>query len=454
MEKKVDILVIGAGPAGMVSAVTARKYYPDKKILVMKNISNGVIPCGIPYMFSSLTNPDDNKMGTALLEKNQIDVALDEATRINRNVKMVETVSGTRFIYEKLILSVGSSPVIPPIPGIDKKGIYPVCKDMDYLKDCIKNIRQTKDVLILGGGFIGVEFADEISNLKGINVYLAEIFPTILANSFDEEFASIAEEKLRSKGVHIFTGERVKEFLGSGKVESVRFDNGKEIKADSVILGIGASPNTRLALEAGLEMEKGKGIWVDEYMRTTDSDIFAVGDCACKKDFYTRRDTPVMLASTATAEARIAGANLYQLKLVRENKGTIAIYSTYVNGLILGSAGLTENTAKKEGFEIVTGHAEGVDKHPANLAGAGKIKIKLIFSRQSGILMGGQVAGGISSGEIINLIGMAIQQRVSIIELETLQIATHPFLTSAPTVYPVVLASQDASSKMRSSEAH
>jgi len=126
------------------------------------------------------------------------------------------------------------------------------------------------------------------------------------------------------------------------------------VEVDSVILGVGAVSNTQLAVKAGIELGRGKGIWVDEYMRTIDQDIFAVGDCAGKRDFYTRKDTPVMLASTATAEARIAGANLYELKVVRENKGTIAIYSTYIDGLVLGSAGLTEQSARKEGFEIVS----------------------------------------------------------------------------------------------------
>jgi NADH oxidase (H2O2-forming) len=191
-----------------------------------------------------------------------------------------------------------------------------------------------------------------------------------------------------------------------------------------------------------------KGVWVDEYMRTIDSDIFAIGDCAAKRDFYTHKEAPVMLASTATAEARIAGANLYRLKVVRENKGTIAIYSTYVDGKVLGSAGLTENTAEKEGFEIVTGLVDGTDKHPVTLPGANKVKVKLIFSKNHGIILGGQVAGGISCGEMINLIGVAIQKRMSFAELETLQIATHPYLTSAPTVYPIVLAAQDASNKM------
>jgi pyruvate/2-oxoglutarate dehydrogenase complex dihydrolipoamide dehydrogenase (E3) component len=203
-----------------------------------------------------------------------------------------------------------------------------------------------------------------------------------------------------------------------------------------------------LAEETGLDLGRGKGIWVDEYMRTPDPDVFAVGDCAGKRDFFTRKDLPVMLASTATAEARVAGANLYQLKVVRENKGTIAIYSTYVSGLVLGSAGLTESSARKEGFEVVVGTAEAPNKHPATLPGTEKTKIKLIFSKQSGIIMGGQVAGGICAGEIINIIGMAIQQRVSSTELETLQLATHPHLTSAPTMYPLVLAAQDAVGKI------
>ena len=448
MNKKVDILVVGAGPAGMVSAITARRYYPDKNILVIKNVANGCIPCGIPYMFSSLKNPQDNILGIDSLTKNNIEVVIDEASKIIREKKRVETKKAGEYIYEKLILATGSSPVIPDIPGIDKKGVYPIYKDMDYLKNCVEEIKKVKSVLIIGGGFIGIEFADEISKIRGLNVYLAETLPRLLANSFDQDFSLLVEEKLKNKDVKIILNDRVIEISGKERVEGARFENGEDLKVDAVILGIGAAPSTRLATDAGLDLGKGKGIWVDEYMRTSDPDVFAVGDCAGKRDFYTRKDAAVMLASTATAEARVAGANLYQLKVVRENKGTIAIYSTYVDGLVLGSAGLTETSAKKEGFEIVVGNTEGADKHPKSLPGASKIKVKLIFSRQSGILMGGQVSGGISAGEVIYVIGMAIQKRVSLTELETLQMATHPYLTSAPTMYPVVLAAQDALGKM------
>ncbi|MGB2879563.1 MAG: FAD-dependent oxidoreductase [Candidatus Omnitrophota bacterium] len=448
MTKKTDILIIGAGPAGMISAVTAHKYYPDKKILMLKNVKEGVIPCGIPYMFSSLKNPDENKLGTTPLEEKGVEVVVGEVTSIARKEKIVKTLTEESYSYEKLIIATGSRPIIPRTPGIEKKGIYPIRKDMDYLKEAIEEIKKGRNVLIVGGGFIGVEFADEVSKIETLNVYLVEILPHLLANSFDEEFSQQVEQRLKACGVNVLTNHRVTEFLGDERVKKVRFENGKELEIDSVILGIGSLPNTELAQNAGLDLGKGDGIWVDEYMRTIDQDIFAVGDCAGKRDFYTHKDTPVRLASTATAEARIAGANLYTLKLIRENKGTIAAYSTYVDGLVLGSAGLTESSAKKEGFEIVVGNAEGMDKHPAALPGTNKLKVKLIFSKQAGILMGGQVSGGMSAGEIINIISMAIQQRVSFAELETLQMATHPYLTAAPTKYAIVLAAQDASSKM------
>jgi pyruvate/2-oxoglutarate dehydrogenase complex dihydrolipoamide dehydrogenase (E3) component len=188
MNKKTDILVVGAGPAGVVCAVTARKYYPGKNIMVMKDVADGVIPCGIPYMFASLTNPDENKLGMASLEKNNVEVVVDSAVRVNRKDKNVETAKKDIYSYEKLVLAVGSTPIILPIKGVDKRGVYPINKEMGYLKGVIGEIKKCKNVLVIGGGFIGVEFADELSKIKGIRVTLVEMLPQILANSFDLNF--------------------------------------------------------------------------------------------------------------------------------------------------------------------------------------------------------------------------------------------------------------------------
>ncbi|MCK5306531.1 MAG: FAD-dependent oxidoreductase [Candidatus Omnitrophica bacterium] len=446
--KKTDVLVVGGGPAGIISAVTARRYYPEKEVKLIKSVDKGVIPCAIPYMFYSLKNLKENALGNAPLEKNNVEVIVDEVTEISPDKKCVTTKKGEEYCYEKLIMAMGSDPVIPPIAGADKENVFAIYKDMEYLEKLADKIKEFKNVLIVGGGFIGVEFADELSCRKELNVSLVEMLPSILSQSFDAEFSAPVKERLEKKGVKLLTGVVLEEILGEKKVEGVKLSGNEKIDVDCVIFGIGASPNTKIAREAGIIVNKGKGVWVDEYMRTSEPDIFAVGDCAGKRDFFTRKGTAILLASTATAEARIAGASLYKLKLIRENKGTIAIYSTYIDGLALGSAGMTEDTAKKEGFEVVVGLVEGVDKHPGTMPEASKVKVKLIFSKQSGIILGGQVAGGMSCGELINVIGVAIQQRVSLNEFETLQMATHPCLTAAPTKYPLIIAAQNASNKM------
>lgn len=447
MEKNVDVLVIGGGPAGIVSAVTARRNYPEKSVLVLRDVEEGVIPCGVPYMFNTLENPEKNSMGYSSLEKNGIDDVVDEAVKIDRDEKIVQTKSGDSYHYEKLILAVGSTCIVPPIPGIEKDGIYSVKKELNYLKKVVKKVEEAENVLILGGGFIGVEFADELSKIEGLQTHLVEMLPYLLANSFDPEFSELVEQRLKSAGVNVILNSKMEEFMGDEKVEKVRLSSGEEIEADCVILGIGANPNTDLAVDAGLDLGRGKGIWVDEYTRTSDPDVFAIGDCAGKRHFITGKDAPVMLASTATAEARIAGANLYQLKVLRENKGTIAAYSTYVNGLALGSAGVTEKTAKEAGFEVIVGKAKVPDKHPSAMPGTCDLTVKLVFSKGSQALLGGQVAGGMSTGELVNSIGIAIQKRISLTELETLQMATHPCLTAPPTKYPLVIAAQDATRK-------
>ncbi|MCD6413171.1 MAG: FAD-dependent oxidoreductase [Elusimicrobia bacterium] len=444
MKDFAEILIIGGGPAAIVAALTARKYYPDRSVAIIKDRETGVVPCGIPYMTSSLEKTESNIMSFSPVEKAGVRIVIDGVKQIKRTEKEIVTGGGEVYSYEKLILATGSDPIKPPIKGIDLKNVFPIYKDFEYLTNMIKEIKESRRIVVLGGGFIGVEFADEISRLGGKEVYLVEMQPSILMNSFDEEFAVLARDKLAEKGVKILTGVKVESIGGSSRVEKVLLSNGKTIECDVVVCGLGGVPNTALARSAGLDMGKGKGIWVDEYMRTSDRNIFAIGDCAGKRDFFTRRDNPVMLASIATAEARIAGANLYELKVVREIKGTIGIFSTYISGVVLASAGLTEANAKKENFEVVVGNYEGVDKHPAALPEKNKIKVKLIFSKQSGILMGGQVAGGFSAGEIINIIGMGIQKNVSLTELETFQMATHPYLTPPPTKYHLVAAAQDA----------
>jgi len=445
---KTDILIIGGGPAGVVAAVTARKNYPSKQITLIRKEKRSVIPCGIPYIFHRLKSVEQNLMPDKALSDNKVDLVIGEAVKIKPEEKEVILKNNDVCGYDKLILALGSSPRLIPIPGAEKEGVWLIRKDYEYLTKFREAVLKSKKIVIIGGGFIGIEFAEELSGIDGLDISIVEMLDYCLAANFDQEFAMAAEEKIKNKEVKIYTGMKVKEIGGDKKAEYVELDNGEKLPADMVILSIGARPNIDLAKEAGIKTEEKGGIEVDEYLRTSISDIFAVGDCAQTKDFITGKNIPIMLASVAANEARIAANNLYQLRLIRENKGTVGVFSTYVDGLALGAAGLTEQKAKEEQIDYITGQAEAPNRHPGGLPGAEKIKVKLIFAKSSeGLLLGGEIMGPESVGEMINILSLAIQQKTSLFDFNTWQIATHPLLTSAPTVYPIIAAAQNALAK-------
>lgn len=444
---KYDVVVIGGSAAGIISAKTAKLSYPDKKVLVIRKEEISLVPCGIPYGFSTLNSIDDDKMGIDGVKKLGVDFLIEEVNKVDVKTKKVFTAKN-EVEYDKLIFATGSTPFVPPIEGADLEGVFVVPKDYEYLKKNIPVIKQAKKVVVIGAGFIGVEVSDELRK-EVESVTLVEAYDRILPLAFDADISNEVQKKLTEHGLNIKLSKRVKRILGeNGKVKSVEFEDGEILETDAVILSIGYRPNTKLAKDAGLYIGKNGAIWVDEYLRTSEKDVFAAGDCAEHKDFFTRRTTKLMLASTATFDARIAGANLYSLKVVRENKGNISIFSSAIDGLAVGAAGITEATAKEEGFEYIIGKAEAIDRHPGTLPDKSKQVVKLIFSTHSGVLLGAQVITGKSAGELINILGVAIQKGMTATELATLQIGTHPLLTSAPTMYPIVLAAESVLRKI------
>jgi len=448
---KADVVVIGGSAAGPVAGISCRRRYPEKRVILIRKEEQVLVPCGIPYIIGTVGGPEKNLIPDTLLSKNDIELIKGEAVAIDREKKLVSTDGGDAVSYDKLVMATGSLPLELPIPGLDKENVFVVKKDVAYLQRMLDVMESVKDVVIIGGGFIGVEFADECRkhrNCEDCTVTIVEVLPFCLHLALDEEFCQEAEAVLTGSGVNILKNKKVEAVLGNNKVSGIRLASGEELKADVVIVGVGARPDTELAAKAGLELGPTKAIKVDRYMRTlTDESVFACGDCAEKTSFFSGKLSRLMLASIATAEARIAGANLYGT--CYRNCGAVGVFSTKIGERAFGCAGLSESAARREGLNAVIGEAAGPDRHPGGMPGAANVKLKLVFCREKGLLVGGGASGGNSIGELMNVIGACIQHSVTAYDIALFQMGTHPALTASPIAYQLVNAAELAIKAMK-----
>lgn len=446
---KTDVLVIGGSAAGLVAGSVAKNFNPEKSVTVVRKDEKSMIPCGIPYIFGTVGTSNKNILpDNGLLDLGGV-IKIDTVTGLDTAQKNVVTKSGEKITYDKLILATGSMPSIPDwLKGTGLKNVFTIPKDKVYLDQLQKELDGLKKVVIVGAGFIGVEVADELRK-KGYEVTLVEKLPFILGMAFDKELAHVADKQLTAAGIMIKTSTGIQEILGKDRVTGVQLDNGESLEADAVILALGYRPNTELAQKAGIELNELGYIKTDLYKRTSAPDVFAVGDCSEKRDFLTGRLSKVMLASPACGEARIAALNLYDLSTVSTFRGTIGVYCTCVGDISFGAAGYSESAARAEGFDIITASISGMDTHPGCFEFSHQQTVKLIVSKTSGVVIGGEIIGGRSTGEFINVIGFAIQNKMTASDILIAQIGTHPMLTASPAGYPLIKAAEIAAKALK-----
>jgi NADH oxidase (H2O2-forming) len=363
--KKVDALIIGSSAAGFTAAITARRHYPDASLALIRQEEKTLVPCGIPYIFGTLGDSAKNLMPDPALAKNDVELIIGKATTIDREAKIVYLESGEGVGYEKLIMTTGSTPLVPPIPGADLDNVFTIQKDVSYLDHLLDVLKDANDVVVVGGGFIGLEMADECRKLGNKNITVVEMLSHCLFVVFDEDVCVRTEEMLENAGVNLRLSQRVTRLAGNGSVEYVELAGGERIKADVVILGIGVRPNVELAQQTGLTLGPVGAVAVDRHMMTSDPNIFAAGDCAEKVSFFTGKPDHTWLASVATAEARIAAANLFEIR--RANKGAVSVFSTKIGDLSIGLAGIRERDASEAGIAYVVGQ---VGSHPTSIPAA------------------------------------------------------------------------------------
>jgi len=439
-----DVLIIGGGPAGGVCAVTAKMNYPEKKILVVREMEVQMVPCAIPYVFGpTLGCSDKNVASCAKADEMGIETVIGKIEDVDVAEKIAYT-DTDEIHFDKLVFATGSVPFVHASlqEALKLEGVFTVPKNKMFIDKAKSYIDTVSNVVVVGTGFIGIEMAMELRE-SGKNVTVVGGSKHILKGSFDSEVAMQAEEILLAHGVTFIGEDRVLEVLnknGGNCVDSVQLKSGKVIDTQAVILATGYKANTALAVKAGIPLEHYGGIWVDEYMRTENMDIFAVGDCSARRGFISKVPSKVMLASTSAAEGRVAGSSLFGLKYLKGFSGTIAIFSTMVGNTAFSSAGITEKLARENGGEVVVGTFTGMNRHPGTIPGAHKQFVKLIAMSHSGQIIGGQVVGGNETGEMINLIGLMIESNMTIYQVMFMQVATQPMLTAAPTNYPIVMA--------------
>jgi NADH oxidase (H2O2-forming) len=188
--KKADVIVIGGSAAGPTAGISCRRRYPDKSVVLIRREEKVLIPCGIPYIVGTVGTPEKNLIPDALLSNNGIELIRGEVTEIDRDNRVVSLASGEEMGYDKLIVATGSLPMELPIPGLDKENVFTVRKDVAYLNKMLEVMNRSKDIIIIGGGFIGVEFADECRkhrSCEDCSVTIVEILPHCLQLALEEE---------------------------------------------------------------------------------------------------------------------------------------------------------------------------------------------------------------------------------------------------------------------------
>ncbi len=439
-----DVIVVGGGVAGLSFSTEFKQLYPDKKVLVIRGNDKLEIPCGIPYVFTTLS-PEKNLLPEPY-DKLNISLLIDDVLKVDVDNKKVFTKKNNVFSYDKIVLATGSK---PRKVNFEAENIFYVYKNFEYISFLRKKFEESNDVILIGGGFIGVEFADEFSK-SNKNITLIEKSSHVLNHILDFEVSSYVKKKLESKGVKFFFNKNIKDFLiEDNKVKGLYLDDDTFVKADFVLVGIGAESNVDLALNSNIYVED-NAIFVDDYFRTKSKDVFAIGDCALKKNFFTGKNAKILLASTAVVEARFLAHNIYNINFFRKVKGTIPTSGSAVDNLYIASSGITEEDAIRENFSYFSSSIMVDDKHPCSLPEDHKIFFKAIFSSE-GKILGAQILGfGTDKiGEMINTVNVLLENNMSVFDIVNLQLASHPKLHSSPLSYPLVQVALDVIKKMK-----
>ena len=431
------IIIIGGVAGGMSAAARLRRLDEKSDIIVIEK--SGYVSfanCGLPYYIGGVIKEKDSLLletPSTLKEKFNLDVRVkSEAVSINREkkeikIKNIETNDEYTESYDKLLISTGAKPFVPDIKGLEEAGYLTLrnIEDMEKISSCIDSDGY-KNAVIIGGGFIGLETAENLKH-KNINVTVIEKADQVMA-PLDPEMASFIHGEIKRRNIALYLNSDITEISNSGKKKIIKLKSGEVVETDIIIASIGVVPDSELAKNAGLKMSSKGAVEVDEYLKTSDSDIYAAGDVIEIRNAITGQKALVPLAGPANKQGRTAADNI----LGREEKytGTIGTSIMKFFNMTAASTGVNEKYLKKQDINYKSLFIIKAD-HAGYYPGASDIYFKILFEPETGKIFGAQAVGEKGADKKIDIIATAILGNISVYKLKDLETAYAPPFNSA-----------------------
>jgi NADPH-dependent 2,4-dienoyl-CoA reductase/sulfur reductase-like enzyme len=444
------LVILGGVAAGTKAASRARRLDPAMEITVYQEEPEpSISECGLPYLLSGVVEERDDlvartpekfaEKGIEIMVRHRVERI--DATGKNLSVLNLKTGEAFEDNYDRLVITTGARAVLPPIPGADLEGVFTLrfLTDSDKIGGYIEE-RSPKKATIVGGGYIGLEVAENLCRL-GMEVSLIEGEDRV-ALAYGPEVSEAVEAELEANGVGVYTGEKVDEFTGEVLVRGVKFGD-RELETDLVIVGVGIKPNVELATEAGVEIGTTGAILVDSHMKTSAPDVWAAGDCVETTNLVSGRPTWIPLGDTANQMGRVAGTNAVTGDETLEFPGILGTGIFKVFDLGVGKTGLSEKEAEDAGFEVVSAGLWAYDR-AAYYPGAQQVFLKLIADRTTGRLLGSESAGT-GADKLTDICAAALWGRLSYPDLVNIDLAYAP--PYGPALSPVIQAATILSGK-------
>lgn len=430
-------LIVGGVAGGATAAARIRRLTEDAEIVIFdKGEYISYANCGLPYYIGGVIEERDRlfvQTPESFGRRFNIDVRTkNEVTAIDAAAKQVRvrTADGKEYIesYDKLLLSPGASPVVPPLNGIDSEGIFTLrnVSDTDRIKEYMTSHR-VKRAVIVGGGFIGLEMAENLKH-AGAQVAVVEMASQVMA-PIDYSMASHVHEHLLQQGVKLYLEQVVEGFSRENDELTVHFKSGVTLKTDIVLLSIGVKAETNLAQAAGLKLGDMRGIWVDEYLQTSAEDIYAVGDAIEYPHPITGKPWLNFLAGPANRQARIVADNMVLGNKIKY-EGSIGTAIAKVFNITVASTGLPAKRLKQLAIPYLSATIHN-GSHAGYYPGSLQMDIKITFSPTDGRLYGAQIVGYDGVDTRINQYALAIKHGATVEDLTKLEHAYAPPFSSA-----------------------